>query len=119
MEFVSKMVVLLKPSGVTSFYCELHRMEGIVAGASVDWQEQQLKSRDTSPQKDANNKGAPGVIWSTSFVSCPTSKVASLPGEEVNGVSKSYWKSTEQQSILNHQMRSLYLLYVKKRVMGN
>ena len=104
---------------LASFYCDLHRMEGIVAGAGVDWQEQQLKSRDTSPQKDANKKGAPGATWSTSFVSCPTSKVASLPEEEVNGVSKAYWKSTEQQSALSHQMRRLYFLYDKKRVMGN
>ena len=65
MEVVAKMDVMLKPSGDTSSYCELHRMEGIVAGAGVDWQEQQLKSRDTSPQKVANKKGhqvPPGLL---------------------------------------------------------
>ena len=51
-EIVVEMNGLLKPGGVTSIYRELHRMEGVLARAHVNWQEQQLKSRDTSPQKE-------------------------------------------------------------------
>ena len=65
---VAKMDELLKPSGEISIYRELHRMEGIMGRAKVEWQEQQLKSRDTSPQKDANEEGAEGVIGPHSFV---------------------------------------------------
>ena len=67
-ENVPKMYELLKPSGDTSFHRELHRMEGIMARARVEWQEQHLKSRDTSPQKDANEEGAQGAILPNSFV---------------------------------------------------
>ena len=55
-EIVAEMDELLEHSGDTSIYSELHRMEGIMARARVNWQEQQLKSRDTSPQKNANEE---------------------------------------------------------------
>ena len=43
---------MLKPGEDTLIYRELHRLEGIIAHADVISQEQQLKSRDTSPQKE-------------------------------------------------------------------
>ena len=43
---------MLKSAGDPSIYRELHRMEGILARAHVNWQEHQLKSRDTSAQKE-------------------------------------------------------------------
>ena len=51
-EIVVEMNEMLKPGGDTSIYRGLHRMEGIIARAHVNWQEQQLNCRDTSPQKD-------------------------------------------------------------------
>ena len=60
-KIVAEMDELLKHSGDTSIYSELHRMEGIMARARVNWQEQQLKSRDTSPQKNANEEVAEGT----------------------------------------------------------
>ena len=45
-EIVVELNGMLKPDGDTSIYRELHHME---ARAHVNWQEQQLKSRDTSP----------------------------------------------------------------------
>ena len=51
-EIVVEMNGMLKPRGDTSIYRELHRLEGILARAHVNWQEQQLKSRNTSPQKE-------------------------------------------------------------------
>ena len=50
-EIVVEMNGMLKPGRDNSIYRELHRMEGILSRAHVNWQEQQLKSRDTSPQK--------------------------------------------------------------------
>ena len=41
-EIVAEMDVLLKHSGDTSIYSELHRMEGIKARAMVNWRKQQL-----------------------------------------------------------------------------
>ena len=57
-EIVAQVDEMLKHSGNTSIYSELHRMEGIMARARVNWQEQQLKSRDTFPQKNANEEVA-------------------------------------------------------------
>ena len=51
-EIVVEMNEILKPVGKTSIYRELHRMEEILARAHVIWQEQQIKSCDTSPRKD-------------------------------------------------------------------
>ena len=61
-DIVAEMDELLKPSGDNSIYRGLHRMEGIIANARTEWQEQQLKSRDTSPQKDANEEVAQGTL---------------------------------------------------------
>ena len=44
---VVEMNGMLKPGGDTSIYRQLHRMEGVLARAHVNWQEQQLKSRNT------------------------------------------------------------------------
>ena len=68
-EIVTEMDELLKHSGDTSVYNEFHRMEGIMAHARVNWQEQQLKSRDTS-QKNANEEVAQGTDGPDSFVNC-------------------------------------------------
>ena len=61
-EIVAEMDELLKHSGDTSIYSQLHRVEGIMARARVNWQEQQLKSRDTSPQKNANEEETQGTV---------------------------------------------------------
>ena len=46
-ETMAEMDELLKHSGDTSIYSELHRMEGIMTRARVNWREQQLKYRWT------------------------------------------------------------------------
>ena len=78
---VAEMNELLKHSGDTPMYSELHRMEGIMARARVNWQEQQLKSRDTSPQKNANEEVAQDTDGPCSFVNCCVNEVNSLPEE--------------------------------------
>ena len=80
-ENVAEMDELLKHSGDTSIYSELHRMGGIMARARVNWQEQQLKSRDTSPQKNANEEVAQGTDGPDSFVNRCVNEVNSLPEE--------------------------------------
>ena len=67
-EIVDKMRELLKPSGENSIYRELHHMERTMARAMAKWQEQQLKSRDTSPQKEANEEMAQDTVGPISFV---------------------------------------------------
>ena len=67
-EIVDKINELLKPSGDTSIYRELHHMEGIMTRARAEWQEQQLKSRDTSPQKDASEEVTQDTVGPNSFV---------------------------------------------------
>ena len=57
-EIVTEMDELLKHSVDTSIYSTLHCMEGKMVRARVNWQEQQLKSRDTSPKKNENEEGA-------------------------------------------------------------
>ena len=59
---------------------ELHRMDEIMARARVNWQEQQLKSRDTSPQKNANEE-AQGTDRPYSFENRCVNEVNSLPEE--------------------------------------
>ena len=61
---MAEMNEMLKPGGDTSIYRELHRMEGILARAHVNWQEQQLKSRDTSPQKEPQPDDEQKDDWS-------------------------------------------------------
>ena len=55
-------IELLKPSGNTSIYRDLHRMEVFMAKARAKWQEKQLKSGDTSPREDANEKVAKDTV---------------------------------------------------------
>ena len=81
-QIVAEMDELLKHSGDTSIYSELHRMEGIMARARVNWQEQQLKSRDISPQKDAKEEEAQDAPELNSLENCLASKVTSLPEKE-------------------------------------
>ena len=83
---------LLKHSGDTSIYSELHRMEGIMARARVNWQEQQLKSRDTSPQKNANEEVAQDTDGPDSFVNRCYNEVNSLPEERDQCASKAHSK---------------------------
>ena len=80
-EIVAEVDELLKHSGDTSIYSELHRMEGIMARAGVNWREQQLKSRDTSPQKNANEEVAQNTDGPDSFVDRCVTEVISLPEE--------------------------------------
>ena len=89
-EIVAEMEELLKHSEDTSIFSELHRMEGIMARARVNWQEQQLKSRDTSPQKSANGDGAQSTIGPISFVNRCVNEVNSLPGERYQCASKTH-----------------------------
>ena len=91
-EIVAEMDELLKHSGYTSIYSELHRMEGTMARARVNWQEQQLKSRNTSPQKNANEKVAQDTDGPYSFVNCCVNEVNSLPEERDQGGSKAHSK---------------------------
>ena len=51
-EIVVEMNGMLKPGGDSSIYRELHCMERILPRGHVNWQEQHLKSCDTSPQKE-------------------------------------------------------------------
>ena len=89
-KIVAEMDELLKHSGGTSIYSELHRMEGILALARVNWQEQQLKSRDTSPQKNANEEETQGTVRPNSFVNRCVNEVNSLPGERYQCASKTH-----------------------------
>ena len=89
-EIVAEMDELLKHSRDTSIYSELHRMEGIMACARVNWQEQQLKSRDTSPQKNANEEVAQGTDKPYSFENRCVNEVNSLPEERHQCASKAH-----------------------------
>ena len=89
----AEMDELLKHSGDTSIYSELHRMEGIMARARVNWQEQQLKPRDTSPQKNANEEETQGTVGPNSFVNRCVNEVNSLPGERYQCASKTHSRS--------------------------
>ena len=91
-EIVAEMDELLKHSGDTSIYSELHRMEGIMARGRVNWQEQQLESRDTSPQKNANEEVAQGPDGPYSFVNRCVNEVSSLPEERDQCASNAHSK---------------------------
>ena len=91
-EIVAEMDELLKHSGDTPVYSELHRMEGIMARARVNLQEQQLKSRDTSPQKNANEEMAQDIDGPYSFVNRCVNGVNSLPEERDQCASKAHPK---------------------------
>ena len=91
-EIVDKMNELLKPSEYSSIYRELHHMEGIMARARAEWQEQQLKSRDTSHQNDANEEVAQDTVGPKSFVNRCNNEVTSLPEERGRRASKAHSK---------------------------
>ena len=58
----------------------------------MNWQEQQLKSRDTSPQKNANEEVAQGTDGPYSFVNRCVNEVNSLPEERDQCASKAHSK---------------------------
>ena len=87
---------LLKHSGDTSIYSELHRIEGIMARARVNWQEQQLKSRDTSPQKNAYEEVAQGTDGPYLFVNRCVNEVNSLPEGRDQCASKAHSKGNRR-----------------------
>ena len=118
-EIVAEMDELLKHSGDTSIYSELHRMEGIMARARVNWQEQQLKSRDTSPQKNANEEIAQGTDRPYSFENRCVNEVNSLPEERDQCASKAYSKgnrtSVSSKSTTTKRVMLLELEAMKKQ----
>ena len=118
-EIVAEMVELLKHSGDTSIYSELHRMEGIIARARVNWQEQQLKSRDTSSQKNANEEMAQGTDRPNSFENRCVNDVNSLPEERDQCASKAHSKgnrtSVSSKSTTTKRVMLLELEAMKKQ----
>ena len=118
-EIVAEMDELLKHSGDTSIYSELHRMEGIMARARLNWQEQQLKSRDTSPQKNANEEETQGSVGPNSFVNRCVNEVNSLPGERYQCASKTRSRgnitSVSSKSTTTKQVMLLELEAMKKQ----
>ena len=118
-EIVAEMDELLKHSGDTSIYSELHRMEGIMARARVNWQEQQLKSRNTSPQKNANEEVAQGTDRPYSFENRCVNEVNSLPEERDQRASKAHSKgnrtSVSSKSTTTKRVMLLELEAMKKQ----
>ena len=118
-EIVAEMDELLKHSGNTSIYSELHRMEGIMARARVNWQEQQLKSRDTSPQKNANEEIAQGTDRPYSFENRCVNEVSLLPEERDQCASKAHSKgnrtSVSSKSTTTKRVMLLELEAMKKQ----
>ena len=98
-EIVAEMDELLKHSGDTPIYSELHRMERIMARARVNWQQQQLKSRNTSPQKNANEEVAQGTDRPYSFENRSVNEVNSLPEERDQSASKAHSKGNRTSVI--------------------
>ena len=118
-EYVAEMDELLKHSGDTSIYSELHRMEGIMARARVNWQEQQLKSRDTSPQKNASEEVAQGTDGPDPFVNRCVDGVNSLPEERDHCANKAHSKgnitSVSSKSTNTKRVMLLELEAMKKQ----
>ena len=116
---MAKMDELLEHSGDTSIYSELHRMEGIMARARVNWQEQQLKSRDTSPQKKAIEEVAQGTDGPYSFVNRCVSEKNSPPEERDQCASKAHSKgnitSVSSKSTTTKRVTLLELEAMKKQ----
>ena len=67
-------------------------MEGIMSRTRVNWQEQQLRSRDTSSQKKANEEVAQGTDGPYSFVNRCVNEVNSLREESDQCASKAHSK---------------------------
>ena len=118
-EIVAEMDELLKHSRDTSIYSELHRMEGIMARARVNCQEQQLKSRDTSTQKNANEELAQGTDRPYSFENRCVTEVNSLPEERHQCASKAHSKgnrtSVSSKSTTTKRVMLLELEAMKKQ----
>ena len=118
-EVVAEMDEFLKHSGDTSIYSELHRMEGIMARARVNWQEQQLMSHDTSPQNNANEEVAQGTDGPYSFVNRCVNEVNSLPEERNQCASKAHSKgnrtSVSSKSTTTKRVMLLELEAMKKQ----
>ena len=118
-EIVAEMDELMKHSGDTPIYSELHRLEGIMARARVNWQEQQLKSRDTSPQKNANEEVAQDTDGHYSFVNRCDNEVNSLPEERFQCASKAHSKgnrtSVSSKSTTTKRVMLLELDAMKKQ----
>ena len=118
-EIVAEMDEMLKHSEDTSIYSELHRMEGIMARARVNLQEQQLKSRDTSPQKNANEEMAQGTDEPYSFEKRCVNEVNSLPEERDQCASKAHSKgkrtSVSSKSTTTKRVVLLELEAMKKQ----
>ena len=118
-EIVAEMDELLKHSGDTSIYSELHRMEGIMARARVNWQEQLLKSRDTSSQKNANEEVGQGTDRPYSFENRCVNEVNSLPEERDQCASKAHSKgnrtSVSSKSTTTKRVMLLELEAMKKQ----
>ena len=118
-EIVAEMDELLKHSGDTPIYSELHRMEGVKARARVNWQEQQPKSRDTSPQKNANEEETQGTVGPNSFVICCDKEVNSIPGERYQCAYKTHSRgnrtSFSSKSTTTKRVMLLELEAMKKR----
>ena len=118
-ETVAEMDELLKHKGDTSIYSELHRMEGIMARGRVNWQEQQLKSRDTCPQKNANEEIAQGTDRPYSFENRCVNEVNSLPEERDQCASKAHSKgnrtSVSSKSTIAKRVMLLELEAMKKQ----
>ena len=102
-EIVAEMDELLKHRRDTSIYSELHRIEGIMARTRVNWQEQQLKTRDTSPQKIANEEDAQGTDVPYSFVNRCVNEVKSLP---ISVQARNIQRATEHQLVQSQLLQS-------------
>ena len=108
-EIVVEMNGMLKPGGDTSIYRELHRMDGLLARAQLNWKEQQLKSRDTSPQKepqpDDEQKDDSGKNVDESENQEPQNGASSLLIEELTVHSRSKRTKSNKTSVISkHQV---------------
>ena len=112
-EIVNEMDELLKD---TSIYSELHPMEGIMARARVNWQEQQLKSPDISLQKNANEEVAQGTEGPQSFVNRCVNEANSPPDIRDQCASKAHskgnrtsvsWKSTTTKWVMLFEVQAM------------
>ena len=118
-EIVAEMDEWLKHNRDTSIYHELHRMEGIMARSRVNWQEQKLKSCDTSAQKNANEEVEQGTDRPYSFENRCVNEVNSLPEERDQCASKAHSKgnrtSVSSKSTTTKRVMLMELEAMKKQ----
>ena len=85
----------------------------------MNWQEQQPKSRDTSPQKNANEEEAQGTVGPNSFVNRCVNEVNSLPEERYQCASKRHSRgnrtSVSSKSTATKRVMLLELEAMKKQ----